>query len=92
MNYSTKILKIKAKKNIVGVITVKKFDLANSVCKCPRFVKSLLVAPWSLMLAGLILAGSTSKPHNDKKKLKNEGPSENEFHEKTVSINKTKKK
>ena len=60
MNYGAKIIKI----------TVKKFDLAKPVCKCSTFVKSLLVAPWSLTLAGLILAGSYSKPHNDKQKYK----------------------
>ena len=36
MNYSTKLLKIKAKKKeIVGHITVEKFDLAKSICKFP---------------------------------------------------------
>jgi len=69
MNYSTKIIKSKAK-NIVGLITVKKFDLANPVCKCSTFVKFLLVAPWSLTLAGLILAGANSKPHDYKQKYK----------------------
>ena len=69
MNYSTKIKKSKAK-NIVGLITVKKFDLANAECKCSTFVKSSLVAPWSLTLAGLILAGANSKPHDYKQKYK----------------------
>ena len=83
MNYSPKIIKSKAK-NIVGLLTVKKFDLANPVCKCSTVVKSLLVAPWSLTLAGSRLAGENSKPHDYKQKYKNESPSENEFHEKTV--------
>ena len=69
MNYSTKIMKSKSK-NIVGLITVEKFDLANPVCKFSTFVKSLLVAPWSLTLAGLILAGANSKPHDYKQKYK----------------------
>ena len=66
MNYSTKLLKCKAKKHIVGHITVKKFELANPVCKCSNFVKSLLVAvaPWSLTLTGPNLAGAKSKPHD----------------------------
>ena len=68
MNYSTKIIKSKAK-NIVGLETVKKFDLANPECKFSNFVKSLLVAPWSLTLAGLILAGANSKPHDYKQKV-----------------------
>ena len=83
MNYSTKIKNSKAK-NILGLITVKKFDLANPFCKCSTFVKSLLIAQWSLTLAGLILAGAISKPYDYKQKYKNEEPSENEFHEKTV--------
>ena len=49
-------------KVIVGLKTVKKFDMANPVCKCSTFVKSLLVAPLLLTLAGLILAGAKSKP------------------------------
>ena len=57
MNYSTKIIKSKAK-NIVGLITVEKIDLANPVCKCSTFVKFLLVAPWSLTLTGLLRAGA----------------------------------
>ena len=69
MNYSPKILKSKAK-NIVGLITVEKFDLANPVCKCSTVVNSLLVAPWSLTLAGLILAGPNSEPHDYKQKYK----------------------
>ena len=69
MNYSTKIIKSKAK-NLVGLITVEKIDLANPVCKCSTFVKSLLVAPWSLTLAGPILAGANSKPHDYKQKYK----------------------
>ena len=84
MNYFTKKIKSKAKKNIGGLITVEKFDLANPVCKCSIFLKSLFVAPWSLTLAGLILAVANSKPHDYKKSTKNGGPSENEFHEKTV--------
>ena len=43
MNYSTKIVRIEAK-NIVGLITVEKFNLANPVSKLSTFVKSLLVA------------------------------------------------
>ena len=76
-------MKSKAK-TIVGLITVEKFDLANPVCKCSTFVKSLLVAPWSLTLAGLILAGAKSKPMITNKSTKNGRPSENEFHEKIV--------
>ena len=79
MNYSTKIKKSKAK-IVVGLITVEKFDTANSVCKGSISVKSLLVVPGSLTLAGLILAGANSKPHDYKQKYKNEGPSEKEFH------------
>ena len=68
---------------MVGLITVKKFDIANPVCKCSTSAKSLLVAPWSLTLAGPLLAGSNSKPHDyTHKKTKNEGPSGNEFHKK----------
>ena len=69
MNNSTKIIKSKAKDN-VGLITVEKFNPANPVSKCSSFVKSLLVAPWSLTLAGLILAGAYSKPHDYKQKYK----------------------
>ena len=77
-NYSTKMIKNEAKKNIAGLITVEKFQLANPVCYCSTFGKSLLVAPWSLTLAGLILAGANSKPHDYKQKYKkNEGPFEN---------------
>ena len=68
---------IKRKKNIVGLITVEKIDLANTVCKFSTFVKSLLVAPWSLTLPGLTLAGAISKPHHYKQKYKIEGPPEN---------------
>ena len=67
MNYSTKIIKSKVK-NFVGLTTVKKFDLANPVCKCSTVGKSLSVAPWSLTLAGLIIAGANSKPHDYKQK------------------------
>ena len=81
MNHSTKILKSTAK-NIVGLITVEKIDIANPVCNCSTSVNSLLVARWSLTLAGLILAGANSKPHHYKQKYKNEGLSENEFHKK----------
>ena len=70
MIVSTKIIKSEAK-NIVGLIIVAKFDLANPVCKCSTFVKSLLVTPWSLTLAGLIVAGANSKPHDYKQKYKN---------------------
>ena len=69
MNYSTKIIKSKAK-NVVGLINVEKFDLANPVCQCSTFMKSLLVAPWSLTPAGLLLAGANSKPHDYKQKYK----------------------
>ena len=50
--------------------SVEKFDQANPVCKCSTFVKSLLVAPWSLTLAGLKLAGANSKPHDYKQRYK----------------------
>ena len=83
MNYSTKIEKMQRKK-VVGLISVKKFELANPVFKYSTFVKSLLVASWSLTPAGLILAGANSKPHDYKQITKNEGPSENEFHGKPV--------
>ena len=72
MNYSTKIIESKAK-NIVGLITVKKIDLANPVCKCSTFMifmKSLLVAPWLLTQAALILASANSKPHHYKQKVR----------------------
>ena len=46
---------------------------------------------WSLTLAGLPRVGAKSKPHDYKQKYKKEGPSENEFHEKTVSAIQTKK-
>ena len=82
MNYSTKIKKNKAK-NIVGLITVKKFDIANTVCNFSNFLKSLLVAPWPMTLAGLILAGANSKAHDYKQKHK-QRPSEKKFHKKTV--------
>ena len=68
MNYNTKKMKSKAK-NLVGLITVEKFDLANPVCKSSYFVNSLLVAPWSLTFAGLILAGANSKPNDYNHKL-----------------------
>ena len=83
MKYSTKIVKSKAK-TLVGLITVEKFDLPNPLCKCSTFMKSLLIAPWSLTLAGLILAGANLKPHDYEQKHKNERPSEKEFHEKGV--------
>ena len=69
MNYSIKKVKSE-EKNIVGLITVKKSDLANPVCKVSTFVKSLLVAPWSLTLARLIPAGTNLKPHDYKQKYK----------------------
>ena len=75
---------VKAKKNIIGFTTVEKFELANSVSICSTFLKSLLGAPWSLTLAGLILAGAKSKPMTTNKSTKKDGPSENEFHGKTV--------
>ena len=64
------MIKSKAKKNIVGLITVEKSDLANPVYKCSTFVKSLLVAPWSLTLTELILAGENSNLHDYKQKYK----------------------
>ena len=64
-----KKMKSKAKKkNIVGLITVEKFDLANPLRNCSTFVTSLLAAPWSLTLAGLKLASTNSKPNHYKQK------------------------
>ena len=71
MKFSTNIIKSKAKKkNIVGLTTVKKFDPANPDSKCSTFVNYLLVAPWSLTLTGLILAGANAKPHVYKQKYR----------------------
>ena len=67
MKYSTKTIIIKAE-NIVGLITVEKFGIPKLACKCSTFVKSLLVAPWPLTLAGLILAGANSKHQDCKQK------------------------
>ena len=61
MNYSTKIIKSKAK-NIVGLISVEKFNLAN---------------PWSLTLARLPRAGANAKLHVSNEIIENEGLSEN---------------
>ena len=84
MKYSTKIVKSKAKK-IVGLKTVKKFDLANAVCNFSTFVKSLLVTPKSMTLAGLPRAGTKSKPHLYKQNVQKHMDLENMgFNERTV--------
>ena len=56
-----------------------------------NFCEVFLVAPWSLTLAGIILAGANSKLNDYEQSTKNEKPSENEFHGKTVLRFRTKK-
>ena len=84
MKYSTKIIGSKAKKKHCWTYNCRKIRNRKSSPLMFNFCEVLLVAPWSLTLAGLILAGANSKPHITHKSTKNEGPSKKEFHGKTV--------